>query len=173
MILFIYTILFLLYVPVLIFMLYTLYAIVKGAPYVPLARENVMIMIQTAKLKSTDIFFDLGSGDGRLLRAAAPLVKQCVGIEINPLLYYWSRFLCRNYKNITIKRQDLWTTDLREINVISLFFIAHKMDKLAIKLSRELKTGARVVSYGFKFSSWKPTEKNGKVYLYIFPDCVL
>ena len=115
----------------------------------------------------------MGSGDGRLLRAAAPLVKQCVGIEINPLLYYWSRFLCRNYKNITIKRQDLWTTDLREINVISLFFIAHKMDKLAIKLSRELKTGARVVSYGFKFSSWKPTEKNGKVYLYIFPDCVL
>lgn len=150
-------------------MLYTLYAIVRGAPYVPLSKDKVMIMIQTAGLQSTDTFFDLGSGDGRLLRAAAPLVKQCIGIEINPVLYYWSRLLCRRYKNITIKRQDLWMVDLSTATSISLYFIAHKMDALATKLNQELKPETRVVSYGFQFHSWHYTQKNKNVYLYVFP----
>lgn len=167
-IIFLYSLLIFLYLPALVFMVYTLYAMFKGAPYVPLARENVTTMIQTADLQPTDIFFDLGSGDGRLLRAASPLVKECVGIEINPLLYYWSKFLCRRYKNITVKRQDLWTVDMRAADVVSLFFIAHKMDKLGIKLNEELKPGARVVSYGFKFTTLQPARRNGKVCLYVF-----
>ena len=122
-----------------------------------------------AKPKEGEILLDLGSGDGRILHTAAKSGCKCIGIEINPILYHWSRFKTKlkKLKNVEIRRENLWKTDLSEVNILSLFFIAGKMDKLNKKILSEMKPGSRVISYGFKFPNWQYSEKSGKIYLYV------
>lgn len=155
------------YILLAIFCVYTIYAVIKGAPFIPTALGNVAKIIAIARLKKTDTLIDLGSGDGRILRRAAPHVKSAVGIEINPLLYYWSKWRLAQHKNVVVKRQNLWSTSLAEADVLTLFFIAHHMGALKQKILKEMKPGSRVVSYGFSFPDWQPVQKDGKVYLYI------
>src|SRR3989339_994085 len=76
-----------------IFSFWNLYAIVRGAPFVPSAAKRVAAMISVAQLQKTDVLLDLGSGDGRIVRRVAPLVLEARGIEINPSLVLWSRFM--------------------------------------------------------------------------------
>lgn len=155
------------YILVFIFIVYTLYAFIKGAPFVPSARGTVKKMLRIADLNPYDTLLDLGSGDGRILRKAAPLVKQAIGIEINPLLYWWSKMFLAKHKNVKVIRENLWKTHLGEVDVLTLFFIAGKMQHLQKKIQLEMKPGTRVVSYGFKFPDWQYVKNDGKVYLYI------
>ena len=165
-----YAALFVCYAGVIIFFLYTLYAFVKGAPFVPTAKKNVKKMLALADLRQTDVLMDLGSGDGRILFAAAPNVRQCIGIEINPLLYWWSRIRTRvkRLNNVQIIRKNLWDVDLSSVDVIILFFIHPKIGKLLKKFDAELKPGARVVSYAFSFPNREPAKREGNIFLYIF-----
>lgn len=156
-----------LYFFVLVYFVYTIYAMVKAAPFVPMNKKNVQALLDMAKLKSGDILMDLGSGDGRILELSAPFVNRAIGIEINPLLYFWSRFKLRNIKNTYVRREDLWSTSLADINVLTLYFIPHKMGQLAEKIKKEMKPGSRVVSYAFQFHGWQYIEKNDKIYLYV------
>ncbi len=168
MILIIKIIFLLLYLLLVIFFAYTIYAFFKAAPFVPTSRKNVKKMIELANLKKTDILCDLGSGDGRIIFFAAKSGARCVGVEINPILYYISKLKSKikRVKNVEIVRKDLWKIDLSEFDVLTLFFIAPKMDKLMKKIKKEMKSGNRIVSYGFQFPNWQYTKKDGKVYLY-------
>ena len=168
MILLIYTILLLMYLLVFIFVSYTVYAIIKGAPFIPTQKKNVRIMIEIANPQKNETLMDLGSGDGRIVHLAAKTGCKCIGIEINPLLFWWSSFKTKfkRLKNVQIIRQNLWKTDLSDIDILTLFFIAPKMDRLHKKILKEMKLGSRVVSYGFSFPDWKYMEKRGRIYLY-------
>jgi len=110
---------------------------------------------------------DLGSGDGRIVRMASKSGALCVGVEISPVLYWWSRMRSVGMKNVHFLREDLWNMSLSDVDVLTLFFIYPKMGKLKEKIIREMKPGARVISYGFRFPDWKYIENDGKVYLYI------
>ena len=158
-----------LYVLLFIFFFYMLYAFVKAAPFVPTDNHNVEKIIKIAGLNSTDTMCDLGSGDGRILFLAAKSGAKCVGIEINPILYYFSKFKKLFYRidNVEIIRQDLWKIDLSQFDVLTLFFIAPKMEKLMKKIKTEMKPGSRVVSYAFRFPNWQPTKEDEKVRLYV------
>jgi len=167
-----YTLLSVLYLFVFVFFAYTIYAMISGAPFVPTAKKNVRSMIRLAKLRKGDKLLDIGSGDGRILFMAAKTGALCQGVELNPLLFWLSRLKKRfsaHRANITIERKDLWKTDFAEVDVLTLFFIAPKMKSLMRKILREMKSGSRVVSYGFTFPNWEPIEKYEKVYLYIVP----
>ena len=150
-----------------IFEIYSLYAMIKAAPFVPTASNLVGTMVKLAELKSDDNLMDLGSGDGRIVKAAAPLVARAVGVEINPVLYWLSRWRLRQVKNVEIRREDLWQTDLSNIDVLAVYFINNKMEQLAGKIKREMKLGSRIVSHGFQFPNWNWVRKDDKVYLYI------
>ena len=156
-----------LYALVLVYFLYTIYAMYKAAPFVPMSKKNVQAMIDMAELKIGDVLMDLGSGDGRILECASPLVNKAIGIEINPILYLWSKLRLKKLKNVKIIREDLWKTDLNEVDVLTLYFIPPKMDQLAEKIKREMKPGSKVMSYAFQFHDWQYKEKNDKMYLYI------
>lgn len=165
----IYILLLILYLFVFIFISYTIFAFISGAPFLPTSKRHVREMLEIANLNSEDTLMDLGSGDGRIVHLASKRCKKCIGIEINPTLYWWSiiKTKLKKLKNVEIFRQDLWKTDLSEIDVLTIFFIAPKMDKLHKKIISEMKPGSRVVSYGFKFPNWQYSAKNGKIYLYI------
>lgn len=112
---------------------------------------------------------DLGSGDGRIVLIAARQGIHATGIEINPVLYYWAqikRIFQKDTQLITFKRENLWDVDLSDVDVLTLFFIKPKMDKLLKKIQTEMKPGSRVVSHIFTFDGWQHEKKHGTIYVY-------
>lgn len=63
-----------------------------GAPFVPLPASVIKNIINLAEVKEGDVFYDLGSGDGRVVIAAALKGAKAVGIELDPLRVWYSRF---------------------------------------------------------------------------------
>ena len=59
-----------------------------------------------------------------------------------------------------------WNTDVTSYDGIVVYGIPYIMQRLEEKLKKELKPGARVVSYSFPFPNWEPTAKEKAVYLY-------
>lgn len=168
----VYVLLVFLYTILLVFALYSIYAMKSAAPFVPSSKTNVAKMLALVHLQKDDTLMDLGSGDGRILFMAAPQVKQAIGIEINPTLYYWSRLRrkIKGLENVVIKREDLWHVSLTDVDVLTLFFILGKMEKLKEKIVREMKPGSRVVSNAFSFPDWEPVAVDGQVKYYIVPE---
>lgn len=162
------------YIPLFLFIIYLLYATISAAPFVPTRSGNVSKMIALANLTGVEKVIDLGSGEGRIVFAAAPRCKEITGVEINPLLYLISRLkqLKAGHKNIFFVRNSLWKINLALYDVVFIYFIPHKMQKLAEKIKIEMKPGSRVVSYAFTFPDWPVVKKDGSIYLYTTP-CVI
>lgn len=157
------------YLVLLFYVAYMVYATVSGAPFVPTRKRNIIKMIELANLTGAEKVIDLGSGEGRIVFAAAPNCEQSVGVEINPFLYWVSRLKQRasNCKNIFFIRDSLWKIDLAPYDVVFIYFIPHRMQKLAEKIKREMKPDSRVVSYAFTFSDWPIERKDGNIYVYV------
>ncbi len=151
---------------VFVFFLYNLYAIWKGAPFVPSSKDKIKKMLSLAEIKKEDKILDIGSGDGRVLLAANKSGAKCVGVEISPVLYWWSRLRCAG-KNIKIYKKDFWNFDISDVNILMVYCIPGKMKKLEEKIKKEMKPGSKIISNGFKFPDWQYTKKDGRVYLYI------
>lgn len=148
-----------------------------GAPFVPTEPEVVERTMELAQVKEGDIFYDLGSGDGRLVLAAALRGAQAYGIEIDPLRVWYSRLWIRMLRlggKAKILKQDMFTVDYSNATVVNLFLL-HKTNKaLQQKLLKELRPGTRVVAYGFGFGDQTPIKIDdnpgsvfGPLYLYI------
>lgn len=167
----IYILLLICTVVVLTYFGYTLYGLWSAAPFVPMSKQTVERMLQVLALTKDDIVIDLGSGDGRAVFEAAKYAASATGVEINPVLFYWSKFLLllRKQVNVSFVRENLWTYDTSSATVIILFFIPGKMETLAKKLKKELKSGSRVASYGFRFPNWQPIHDHDKIRIYQIP----
>jgi SAM-dependent methyltransferase len=148
----------------------------RDAPYVPSEGSVVEKMIHLADVKKGDTFYDLGSGDGRIVIAAAYCGALAFGIEADWLRVLMSRIWIRLFglnKTAHILHQDIFKTDLSKADVISLFLLQETNEKLKDKLVKECKVGTRIVSYCFTFTNWKPTQIEniresiyGPIYLY-------
>jgi predicted RNA methylase len=147
----------------------------NGAPFVPLEPEVVEEVMKLAEIKQGDVFFDLGSGDGRLVIAAALRgVKEAYGVEIDRFrVFYsqlWLKFL--HLKNTKILKKDIFETDLSTASVITMYLLPETNNKLVEKLTKELKKGTRIVSVAFSLPGVKPQKISpkgpiyGPVYLY-------
>lgn len=144
-------------------------SIIKGAPYVPIKNRALKKMIELAAVKPGQFAADLGSGDGRIIVALARAGAIAYGYEINPILVWWSRRKIKK-ENLAGKaficQKSFWDEDLSGFNVIALFGIRKIMKELGEKLDRELKPGAKVISYGFSFPDWQYSKKEEAVFLY-------
>ncbi len=142
-----------------------------GGFYVPTSPEATDLMVQLAKINSSDIVTDFGSGDGRLLIAAAKAgAKKCYGYEIQPWLIKMSRKLIAKENlgdKIEILPHSFWHADVSNTTAILLYQISYAMKGIEEKLQKELPIGARVVANGFKFPNWKEEKIVGNVRLYI------
>ena len=82
-----------------------------GAPYVPSFQKELRLAFKDLyKLGKDDFIVDLGSGDGVVLKTAAEFGASGLGIEINPVLVYISRFRLRKHKNISIRNTCFFNT---------------------------------------------------------------
>lgn len=165
----------LLLAPPLIYISYLIYGFYSAAPFVPTPAKRVSDMLALARIQAGERVFDIGSGDGRLVFAAAARGADAVGIEINPILYGWSvlkaklRGLPRvkaGRPRALFRRENFWQTNLAPADVLTVYCLPGKMDRLREKIKQEMRPGARVVVYEFPFPGWPYAQKNGKVYLY-------
>jgi SAM-dependent methyltransferase len=135
-------------------------------PYVPTTEPAVEEMLKLANVKKTDIVYDLGCGDGRIVIAAAKKYgARGVGIDINPERI---KEATQNAKKagvenlVRFEENDLFEADIHEATVVSLFLLPNINLKLRPKLLQDLKPGTRVVSNTFDMGDWK-AEKEATV----------
>ncbi|HXH06311.1 MAG TPA: class I SAM-dependent methyltransferase [Vicinamibacterales bacterium] len=143
--------------------------------YVPTPHEVVDAMLKLAKVTSKDVVYDLGCGDGRIPIAAAKTYgARGVGIDIDPERIREANANAKE-AGVTDKVRfingDLFTADISEATVVTLYLLPSLNEKLIPKLKAELKPGTRIVSHQFDMGSgWPPDETqqiNGRtIYLW-------
>ena len=130
------------------------------APFDPTPQEVVERMLHLANVKSSDVLYDLGAGDGRVVIAAAKKYGiRAVGYEIDPGLAKLARENVRHAgveRLVEIREQDFLTADLSRASVVTLYLSYDGNLALRPQLLRQLKPGARVVSYTFDMGEWQP-----------------
>lgn len=141
-----------------------------GGPYVPTRNDHVDEMVRLARLCATDKVTDLGSGDGRIVIAAAKAgVTDALGIEINGALVSTSRISASRLglTNARFVKESFWKSDVSDRTVVFLYQVPYTMKRLETKLREELPAGARIVSNDFKFVNWRPSEEHGRIRVYV------
>jgi len=128
--------------------------------FVPTPEDVVAGMLRLASVKRRDVVYDLGSGDGRIVIAAAKRYgARGIGIDIDPERIEEASRNARAAKvadRVRFLNQDLFDSDLGEATVVTLYLLPRLNLKLRPKLLAELKPGTRVVSHGFDMGDWKP-----------------
>src|SRR5437016_3826982 len=132
-------------------------------PYVPTTEEAVKAMLKLADVKKSDIVYDLGCGDGRIVIAAAKeYAAHGVGIDINPERIQEAEENAKKAgveKLVRFVENDLFDADIHEASVVTLFLLNSVNLKLRPKLLMDLKPGTRVVSNTFGMGDWKPDKE--------------
>lgn len=146
-------------------------AFLTGAPFVPSTSEVTTAMIRLANIKKGQIIYDLGSGDGRLLFAAAKEGATAIGYEINPYLVLYTilkQIITPYGHHITVRWRNFWSAPLSDASVVFVYLLPWRMHTLEQKLKRELKPGTIIVSNSFIFNNWEITKKDEKHHVYLF-----
>ena len=132
------------------------------APYVSSPLPVVRRMLTLAELKPIDVFYDLGSGDGRtLIMAAQEFGAQAIGIELREDLVKRASSTILELSldsRIKIVQDDFFKVDLSPADVIFLYLTTSANDKVKPKLEQELKSRTRVVSHDYEILGWKPSK---------------
>lgn len=153
----------------LIFSIMFLQSIIKGAPYIPIRDRALKKMIEFADIKPGQKAVDLGSGDGRIVIALANAGAIAYGYEINPILVWWTKYRIKKEGlegKAFVYRKSFWNEDFSSFDIVTLFGIRKIMKELEGKLDKELKPGAKIMSFGFSFPDWTPIKKEEAVFLY-------
>lgn len=150
------------------------YGGLRGAPWVPTKNADIERILQLVELKEGVKFYDLGAGDGRLIAAAAKRGAKTVGYEISILPYFMAQLrtlFLNNKTRCRIVYKDFWFANLKDADIIYFFLIPRTIKKLKLKLEKELKKGARVISYTFPINGWealKADKNKGKPSIYLY-----
>jgi len=129
--------------------------------YIPTPKHIVRQMLQLAQLRRGERLFDLGAGDGRIMiEAARKFGARATGIEIDPerVARIRERLESTGVK-AEIIQADFMKADLSSANVIAIYLSDSVNAKLAPKLWRELRSGARVISLDYGLPDWKPEKE--------------
>jgi len=128
----------------------------------PTDRETVQRILFLADVQRGEHVVDLGCGDGRIVVAAARAFgARATGVEIDPFRVLWGRaaILFAGVRGrARIVRGNMYAHDVSSADVVILFLSATANFKLQTRLRRELRPGARVVSYYHPFWGWTPDE---------------
>lgn len=138
-------------------------------PYVATNRKKMDTIMKFADPKKDQTVVDLGSGDGRLLIAAAKADVFAVGYEINPFLILISKlhtYLKGLNDKVEVKNESFWKADLKVADVIFVYAFIKKMPKFEEYIWKNAKKGTRVVTNTNPFPNKKAIKEQNGVYLY-------
>jgi hypothetical protein len=155
-------------------------------PYVPTPQIVVEEMLRLANVGPQDFVIDLGSGDGRIVIAAAKRHgARGFGVDVDGALVSEARREARRQgvaDRVEFKTENLFLTEIDRATVLTLYLFPSLMMRLRPQLIAQLKPGTRVVSHDFDMGGWRadtqltvpvPDKPHGpprsEVYLWIVP----
>ena len=161
-----------------VFLIVPFWSHAQDVVYVPTSDTVVDAMLKLANVRSGDVVYDLGSGDGRIVIAAAKdYGARGVGIDIDPERIAESNENAAK-AGVTDKvkfiKADLFESDFSEANVVTLYLLSKLNERLKPMLMEQLKPGTRVVSHAFDMGDWEPDQTQfvdgTTIYLWTIPE---
>ena len=138
-------------------------AVKKDVPYVPTPPEVVQEMLKMAGVKSGDVVYDLGCGDGRIVIAAVKIKGvRGVCVDIDPERIHESRQnaqIEQVARRIKFVQGDLFQVPIGDASVVMMYLLPAVNLKLRPRLLAELRPGTRVVSHMFGMGDWEPDQR--------------
>jgi hypothetical protein len=150
-------------------------------PYVPTHESLVDEMLNMARVGSSDVLYDLGSGDGRIvITAARKFGTRGVGYDLDPERVSEARENARRAgvtDRVRFEQQDIFTAKIADATVITMYLLPDVNLRLRPKLLSELKPGTRIVSHNYDLGDWQPVQRkemdvsgvNHTLFLWIVP----
>jgi len=127
------------------------------SPWSPWWRTNIKtarIAFKLAGLKKSDTVYELGSGEGTvLITAAKEFGAKGVGIEIDPLRFYLSKFFVWREglgSKIKLKRGNFFEFDFSNATVVFVYLVPKALIRLLPKFRKELRKGTKIISYKYE-----------------------
>jgi SAM-dependent methyltransferase len=131
----------------------------SGQPWVPANEKRIHRALELAELKPGEVLYDLGSGDGRVLIAAArDFNARAVGVELSPLLcaVAWIKVQSAGVgQRVRLQCGSYYHAEIENADVVYIYLTSGNVNRLSKKLADELKPGARVVSVSADLSGWQ------------------
>lgn len=151
---------------------------VSLAPWVPTRDELLPYIMNLAKVGSSDVLYDLGCGDGRIVVEAALRGAKGVCVEVSKELILRAEERAKKMgviDKITFINDDFFNVTLSDATVIYMYLLTSVNKMLKPKLGREVRIGARIVTLDFEIPGWRPVHivrvslgyREATLYLYI------
>lgn len=142
------------------FALFLFYDFKNKVFFAPTDKKILIKFFSEFPFESNKKFYDLGSGDGRVVFLAAQKNLFAFGIENNPLLYFFSKIKKRFLKidNAFFIRKDFRKIDLSDADYVYLYLLPSVLEELEEKIFKETKSNCVIISFSFPFSRKKPDE---------------
>ena len=145
--------------------------------YVPTPYKVVEAMLEVADIGPTDIVYDLGSGDGRIvIFAARDYGATGIGVEIDPKYIDMARLNAAEHNvtdKVTFIQANLFELDFTDATVVALYLTDELNLRLRPTLLNDLKPGTRIISHEFALGDWEPERSlniNGhRVFYWVVP----
>jgi len=146
-------------------------------PYVATGMEVVDAMLGLAAVRPEEYVIDLGSGDGRILIAAARSNgARGLGVDIDPARIHEANDNARAAGlagRVVFRQQDLFNTPLGPADVLTLYLLQEINIRLRPRILAEMRPGTRVVSHDFDMGDWRWDQRqrvgSATIYLWIVP----
>lgn len=143
------------------------FVIFYGAPYLPTLNKQIPPVFELLGLHSGQTILELGSGDGRVLIAAARKGIKSIGYELNPILFTISWLRTIKYrKHVRIIWGNYWQKEWPEADAIFVFLLDKYMKKLDKKIVQYKYKPVKLVSFAFQVAGRQPIRSNQGLYLY-------
>ncbi len=154
-----------------IYLVYFCVAFLSGAPFVPSTNPVAEKMVELAHIKKGQTIYDLGSGDGRILKLAADRGAHAIGLEINPWLVLITnlRYGFGKYRKIISTHwRNFWRQDYSHADIVFVYLLPWHMNRLADKLKKEMKPGTLVITNSFIIPGWKQIRQDASLHVYVY-----
>lgn len=145
-------------------------------PYVPTPNDVVERMLDLADVGQGDYVIDLGSGDGRIVIAAANRGAVGHGVDLNPTRVDEARENAEEAgvsDRVMFLQGDIFETDFSDASVITMYLLSSVNEKLRPSLLENLRPGTRVVSHSFSMGDWQADDEirheNRTLYYWVIP----
>ena len=160
---------------ILLFILITLWMLIPplyGLPLVPTKPERIRKALKLVKLRPSQVLYELGAGDGRVLFIAArEFGSKAVGVEIGPVqcMLIWLRIKGGGLgTQIQVRWANFYKADVRQADVIYVYATSEEAITLAPHLEKQLRKGTRVVSISADFPEWEPSAFNEHDLIFVY-----
>ena len=135
-------------------------SLLNGAPPIPTPKSEIRSALKSAELSRDSVFYDLGSGTGRVVNIAKKeFGAKAVGIEYSLFWFLFSKInlffrgtRAKIYKNSFLKQ------DISDADVLYMYGSKCLMKKLEKRIKEE-NVSVKVISYCFSFPNLKPQKK--------------